>query len=330
MNFTALLDEFREPITRAIVRMYPPLVLPKGPDPRGLQPLVRRPKGAQADAIRAAAHSLRRDVATTIVGEMGTGKSLIGIAAVREAGFRRPLIVCPPQLPEKWRREVLQTIPGAHAVIVRTITDLDRVRLDTSPFVATILSREKAKLGPNWKPVYHLRPVFDPRRRGALRETIIAQHREGPHEEAQEAGLQIVRQPACPTCGALVKDEDGLQLTAEALARKRRRCAAEIGRRPDGSKRVCGGALWSVTPTPKRAALADYIRQHTPDLFDVVIADEWHEFKARGSAQGIAAAALIGAIGKVLALTGTLCGGYSSTLFCLLFRADPAIRREFG
>src|SRR6185437_14674612 len=144
-------------------------------------PLLRLPKGAQADAIRAAAHSLRREVATTIAGEMGTGKSLIGIAAVREAGFRRPLILCPPQLPEKWRREVLQTIPGASAVIVRSIADLEQVRWDRSSFLATILSREKAKLGPNWQPaVFHLpqrqgpgwtgRHVFDWRQRSALRE----------------------------------------------------------------------------------------------------------------------------------------------------------------
>ncbi len=337
MNFSQLLDQFREPITQAIIRMYPPIVLPKGPDARDLQPLVRRPKGAQADAIRAAAHSLRRDVATTIVGEMGTGKTLIGIAAVREAGFRRPLILCPPQLPEKWRREVLQTIPGASAVIVRSITDLEQVRRDRSPFVATIMSREKAKLGPNWQPaVFHIprrqgpgwtgRHVFDWRQRAALRETLT----EKINGDLRAVGRTIIRQPACPDCGALIKCDDGTLSRPEALARKRLHCTAEVSHQPRGKHRLCGGALWSVTPTPKRAALADYIREHMPGCFDVVIADEWHEFKAKGSAQGIAVAAVIGACGRVLALTGTLFGGYSSTLFYLLYRADPLIRAEYG
>lgn len=319
MNLGELLDQFREPITRAIVEMYPPLLLPKGATGAGLSPLLRRPKGAQADAIRAAAHSLRRETATTIVGEMGVGKTLIALAAVRQAGFRRPIVICPPQLTEQWCDEVKRTIPGAQATILRSIADVEQVRRDTSLFLVSVLSREKAKLGPHWRPVYHLRPVFDPRQRGALREQMVEQHRQAsPRRQHSEGGYRIVRQPACPDCGALIKDEDGSLVTPERLEKRRMRCQA------------CHGALWSVRQAPKRVALADYIRSHVPQLFDCVVADEWHEFKARGSAQGIAAAALIGAIGKVLALTGSLFGGYSSTLFYLLFRADPQIRAEYG
>ena len=319
MNLSTLLDQFREPISRAIVAMYPPLLLPKGPTAEGLPPLLRRPKGAQADAIRAAAHSLRRETATTIVGEMGVGKTYIALAALRQAGFRRPIVVCPPQLTEQWCDEARRTIPGAQATILRSVADVEQVRRDTSPFLVSVLSREKAKLGPHWQPVYYLRPVFDPYRRRALREQVTDQlPRASSRSQPTARDYCIVRQAACPDCGALVKDEDGTLVTPERLEKRRMRCPA------------CHGALWSVRPAPRRAALADYIRNHAPKLFDCVVADEWHEFKARGSAQGIAAAALIGAIGKVLALTGTLCGGYSSTLFCLLFRADPLIRAEYG
>ena len=52
--------------------------------------------------------------------------------------------------------------------------------------------------------------------------------------------------------------------------------------------------------------------------------------KGRGSAQGIAAGVLADACGRSLTLTGTLTGGYSSTLFHLLYRFSPAIRTEFG
>ena len=52
--------------------------------------------------------------------------------------------------------------------------------------------------------------------------------------------------------------------------------------------------------------------------------------KGRGSAQGIAAGVLADSCGKSLTLTGTLTGGYSSTLFHLLYRFSPEIRAEFG
>ena len=65
-------------------------------------------------------------------------------------------------------------------------------------------------------------------------------------------------------------------------------------------------------------------------FFDLLIGDEVHEFKARGSAQGIAAGVLADACGKSLSLTGTLLGGYASTIFHLLYRFSPEIRTEFG
>ena len=67
-----------------------------------------------------------------------------------------------------------------------------------------------------------------------------------------------------------------------------------------------------------------------PRFFDLAVLDEGHEYKARGSAQGLAAEALADACGKTLTLTGTIFGGYSSTLFYLLWRFSPAVRREFS
>ena len=65
-------------------------------------------------------------------------------------------------------------------------------------------------------------------------------------------------------------------------------------------------------------------------FFDLLIGDEVHEYKGRGSAQGIAAGILADVCGKSLSLSGTLMGGYSSTLFHLLYRFSPEIRTEFG
>ena len=64
-------------------------------------------------------------------------------------------------------------------------------------------------------------------------------------------------------------------------------------------------------------------------FFDLLITDEVHEYKGRGSAQGIAAGILADVCRKSLSLSGTLMGGYSSTLFHLLYRFSPEIRTEF-
>ena len=80
----------------------------------------------------------------------------------------------------------------------------------------------------------------------------------------------------------------------------------------------------------KRYPLADYVKHHMRSFFDLLVTDEVHEYKGRGSAQGIAAGVLADACGKSLSLSGTLMGGYSSTLFHLLYRFSPEIRTEFG
>jgi len=65
------------------------------------------------------------------------------------AGSRRVLVLCPPHLVRKWQREVLATVPGAGAAIVRTITDLERLPLLGGRPLFAILSRECAS--PLWQ-----------------------------------------------------------------------------------------------------------------------------------------------------------------------------------
>ena len=152
MNLGDFIDTFKDAIAKRVVESYPPLYRPSengGTLPR----LLRKPLGAQADAIRGAALSLKAHRGTTVVGEMGTGKTFIGAAAAHMAGFERILIICPPHLVPKWKREVEMTVPGVRAAIVESITDLERLRLSvgSGPLFA-VMSREKAKLSYRWMP----------------------------------------------------------------------------------------------------------------------------------------------------------------------------------
>ncbi len=302
MNLGEFIDTYKEAIARRVVESYPPLYRPSengGTLPR----LLRTPLGAQTDAIRGAALSLEAHRGTTVVGEMGTGKTFIGAAAAHMAGFRSILVLCPPHLVPKWKREVEQSVPLARAAIVESITDLERLRLSigSGPLFA-VMSRERAKLSYRWQAAVVYRWATS----------------KGRLVRDEETG-EPFRVPCCPDCTAQITDKDGVPLTDADLNRRRHVCS------------YCGSPLWQADKSgPKRYPLADYVKHHMRDFFDLLITDEVHEYKGRGSAQGIAAGVLADACGKSLSLSGTLMGGYSSTLFHLLYRFSPEIRTEFG
>jgi SNF2 family DNA or RNA helicase len=76
--------------------------------------------------------------------------------------------------------------------------------------------------------------------------------------------------------------------------------------------------------------MAHAIRRLLPKgFFRALILDEAHEYKGADSAQGLTAAGLISRVGRVLLLTGTLFGGYASSIYHLLARAVPGFREEF-
>ena len=302
MDLAQFIDTYKEAIAQRVVESYPPLYRPSQ-NGHGLPQLIRSPLGAQADAIRGVTLSLKAHQGTNLVGEMGTGKTFIGASAAYAAGFQRVLVLTPPHLTRKWKREVEETVPKARVAIVASITDLERLRLSTGPGpLFAIMSRERAKLSYRWQAAYTERWATS--RGGLIRE--------------EETG-EPFRVPCCSVCASQIVDKDGVPLTAEEMGRKRRTCAH------------CGSALWQADPRgPKRYPLADYIKKRMKGFFELLIGDEIHEYKGRGSAQGIAAGVLADSCGRSLTLTGTLTGGYSSTLFHLLYRFSPAIRTEFG
>ena len=324
MNLLEFIDTYREAITKRIVHSYPPKYRPAADD-RSMPQLKRRPMGAQETAIRGAALSLTEQRGTTVVGEMGVGKTFIAIAAAQLAGFRRVLVLCPPHLVGKWRREIEDTIPLVRTGIADSITDLEQLRRqEGSGPQYVVMSHSRAKLGHRFRPAYWMRRLKD---------------EDGKPVRDEEAG-QFVMTPACPDCTAQIVDAEGVPVPHRQLDKKRHNCPK------------CGTPLWTAearpvqtvttdynaglmarrTPGqgPRKYPLADYVKQHMRGYFDLLIVDEVHEHKGRGSAQGVSAGILADACGKSLALSGTLMGGYASTLFHLLYRFSPEIRSEFG
>ena len=302
MNLGEFIDTYRDAIAQRVVESYPPLYRPSEFND-SIPHLLRSPLGAQEDAIRGAVLSLQAHRGTTVVGEMGTGKTFIATAAAHMAGFRRVLVLCPPHLTRKWKREVEETVPSARTAIVTSITDLERLRYSVGAGpLFVVMSRERAKLSYRWKPA-------------VIQRWAVANGKLVRDEETGEP----FRIPCCPVCNTQLVDKDGVPLTYRDLNRRKRVCPR------------CVSPLWQADGSSlRRYPLADYVKHRMKGFFDLLVTDEVHEYKGRGSAQGIVAGILADVCGKSLSLTGTMMGGYASTLFHLLYRFSPEIRTEFG
>src|SRR5262249_6969594 len=146
---------------------------------------------AQAEVVHAATELLiqANEHATIINGEMGCGKTFIGIAVAAvlfQEGYRRTLVLSPPHLVYKWRREVLDTIPGATVWVLNgpdTLAKLIKLREQLNVRAHGpeffILGRVRMRMG------FHWRPAFARRR---TKEGVVA---------------------CCPRCGETVEDDAG-------------------------------------------------------------------------------------------------------------------------
>lgn len=180
------LDKYGKALFEKTASRFPPVV--SEPRPFAWEG-GRRPLGAQALAVSGLVEALRRgERAAFLTAEMGTGKTYMAIRTALELDPKgRFLVLCPPHLVPKWAREA--EMEEAKAVVLERARDVRALLGREGPLFA-VLSRERAKLGPGWRPAYGLRRT-----------------KEG-------------KAPVCPTCGT------GLPFSEEELARKRRKCEA--------------------------------------------------------------------------------------------------------
>ncbi|MBW1947847.1 MAG: ATP-dependent helicase, partial [Deltaproteobacteria bacterium] len=256
-----------------------------------LYTLLKKPYQAQGDAIMGLSRLLKNYDSSLVVGEMGCGKTLIGLSApyVYENGGRptRTLVMCPGHLVRKWQREAVETIPDADAKIVRNLHDLMYVDTDAEPERPeyTIVSKDRAKLGYAWRPA-------------------ALEKKDGYH---------------CPDCYDLIVDRDGIPVDHDYLLRNKRFCQG------------CDSALWQADNNRiRRFPLSEYIKKYMHGYFDFLIADEVHELKGGSTAQGNSFGALASACKKTIGLTGTLLGGYADDIFYVLYRLSPEAMQEEG
>jgi hypothetical protein len=94
--------------------------------------------------------------------------------------------------------------------------------------------------------------------------------------------------------------------------------------------KACKSPLYNYTSRPYRWSPARVIQKKCKRMFKYLVIDEVHEQKSDESAQSMAASKLIGSVDHVIALTGTIIGGYANHLYPLLMRIAPKSLREEG
>ncbi|CAM5408794.1 DEAD/DEAH box helicase [Alcaligenes] [Alcaligenes phenolicus] len=241
MPLANFIDQFGEGLLEQVRRQNPPIYDPdldtQTPVWRArqhvLDNLTRKPFEAQAHAVHAVVKLLldHNEPAAVLNADMGTGKTMMAIcvAALMQSTHPRTLIVSPPHLVYKWRREILATVPGAKVWILNgpdTLRKLLALRnalgLKTSKPEFFVLGRVRMRMGFHWKPAFLTRQVLQDGQR--------------------------FRFACCPDCMEPIEREnaDGemMPLSAEAaalmLADRRCKCSH------------CDSTLWTLIRAGKR------------------------------------------------------------------------------
>jgi len=294
VKLAEFLDEWGDILKAEVVKNMNPVYSPKAEDDwdtkaRGkLQSLLRKPFESQTrKGILPVARSFFKEdhKADFLVGEMGVGKTYMGLAVAHllPKQNKRILIQCPGHLVKKWIREAQETIPNCNCTNIngKSLSLLIENKLQRTKPVGTeiwVMGKDRAKL----------------------------------HYQRVPQMITIYGKSCCPECGRQITGDN--TETCEH----------------------CKARMWMADRTKvRRYAKAEFMKRFFPkNFFDLLILDEVHELKGGDTAQGQAMSCLITCSDKVLALTGTLMGGYSTNLYYLLWRMFPrqmkSERFEFG
>jgi len=329
-NITTLVDyigAFGNDIARKVSTNHEPLYMPGTDWHPKLYRSLRAPFQGQGDAIMGAVETLKQKDAAFIVGEMGTGKTLIGaLIPWTMMDAPRVLVMCPGHLTEKWVREIKLTVPEAEASVINNLSDA--IAVDAEAAAAGnkprywVMSKERAKLTYKWMPVGKVKTRIERRLIVDADNTTICDENDRPKYELLE-----ISEIVCPRCGKIVlkpkpasaskkkkkSEEDDVPIPLGPADIKKRKCYCQ-----------CGEALWQADNRKfRRYAIAEYLKKHLPrNFFDFFIADEVHELKGADTAQGNSFGSLAACSRKTICLTGTLLGGYASHLFYLNYRVN--------
>jgi hypothetical protein len=185
-------------------------------------------------------------------GDMGVGKTMIAIATMilvaQYTNLKRVIVLCPPHLVAKWRREAERAGRDykVKGFICRSILDVDDAfAYDGISFL--ILGHQDAKNHSIWEPASRKKHV---RKTETVTTYEVSYY--GSKTPVEKEINHVVNADTCPNCGAPVNSEIDIFAKKGAQTYENQyNCVS------------CGSALWSMVPFVKgpRVALAYYINR---------------------------------------------------------------------
>jgi hypothetical protein len=313
-----------------ILETYPPLQGTKDRVAPSIATLLRKALPAQALAITGTAKYLRKAKSARIVAECGAGKTYMALGTIHVLAEGRPsstLVMCPSHITHKWAREALLTVPRARTFLIEDMRNggdpkkphgICEVKLRKGRIVYEGLRLSLAELRLMGRKEWWKRcsgPAFfitgkDKGKLGYYWEHAYLKAKSGPNLGG------IIN----PDTGAAILDSERQKLTHLDFVDKIK-LSESVSLPYDGTMRY--SALWQADRERiQRMAPIEYIGRYMGGWFDFAIADELHQL-AGDTAQGNGLGVLGRAAKRLIALTGTLMGGYADDLFNIFYRMEP-------
>ena len=260
------------------------------------------------------------------------------------------IVMCPSHVTRKWVREIGETLPDTYAMVVHSITELDRLyalyeRGDKS--VYAVFSKERARDGYMRYPAVR----WNERRRAflcpdcdAVIEMDISE--DGTHYTVPADQFFFQKEHKknhiCPKCGtplwSAVNPDRRMEWVKIGEYGWVHRYGAEAHLKRTKNAHVCGqlaqleqdpDGYYPVRGAQRRYPLSTYIKKKLHGRIGSFLCDELHEYN-NASGQGDAMAELYGASKLFVGMTATLINGYSSGIFHLLYRIVPGLMLKDG
>jgi hypothetical protein len=313
-----------------ILETYPPLQGTKDPVAPSISALLRKALPAQALAITGTAKYLRKSKAARIVAECGAGKTYMALGTIHVLAEGRPsttLVMCPSHITHKWAREALLTVPRARTFLIEDMRNggdpkkphgICEVKLRKGKIVYEGMRLSLADLRRMGRKEWSKRcsgPAFfitgkDKGKLGYYWEHVFLKAKSGPNLGG------VVN----PDTGAAIMDSERQKLTHLDFVDKIK-LFESVTPPHGGATRY--SALWQADRERiQRMAPIEYVGRYMGGWFDFSIADELHQL-AGDTAQGNGLGVLGRAAKRLIALTGTLMGGYADDLFNIFYRMEP-------
>ena len=213
---------------------------------------------AQRSTIQSVVNNMKTNKNTIIVGEMGSGKTLMSSSAcyVHHAnklqGFNA-LVLCPSHLVENWKNEVERFIPNGRGYIIHNLEELlelenklkDQYKVENS-FI--ILSKERAKIGYGNRPAVLFRRI-------------------GYYTDERNRRVKAKNVFVCPECGQVLTKEINVQANSWSTRKIKKVVPMELqdftkeysnnivcnniiykynSKIEANEKKICGNKLWTA------------------------------------------------------------------------------------